>query len=105
MKKAIILLFILCFGASVWAHNNEPTPTRLISGKVLDKQTGEALAGVKIQVKGSDTFCYTDLNGNYLLSVITKPETEISIDMIGYRPFVLKTSETGLEKELYLSPR
>ncbi len=103
VKKAVIIVLSLFFSVAVLA-NNEPSSTRIISGKIIDQQTGETLAGVKVQVKSSDTFCYTDMNGNYVLALDPKANPEISIEMVGYKPLDLKSSETGLEKELYLSP-
>jgi len=106
VKKALLsLLTCFVFSISMMAHNNEPSNGKLISGKVIDKQTGEALVGVKIQLNGTDTFCYTDMNGNYLLSLPAKTEVEITVDMAGYAPLYLKSTETGLDKDLILSPR
>jgi hypothetical protein len=98
-----ISLIVILAGKTV-AHNNEPTPSsRIVSGKVFDKESGEALAGVKIQVKGTDNFCYTDLNGSYILRLNLKTESEIEVGIVGYTPVTLKSSEVGLEKDLALS--
>lgn len=91
---------------SIFAGNNEPvSKTRMITGKVIDGQTGEVLAGVKVQVTGTDSYCYTDLEGNYTLVVQAKADTQLSVNMVGYRKLSVKSSELGGEAELALSPR
>lgn len=105
--KNTLLAILLCmlFTNGVFAGNNEPAGTRLVSGKVIDKQTGEALAGVKIAVVGTDTYCYTDMEGNYILPVTVKQATEISVDLVGYAPLVIKSTDIGMESDLLLNPR
>jgi len=105
VKKAILLLLLVAFTGVLSSHNNRPGSGKLISGKVIDKQTGEALAGVKVHIKGTDTYCYSDLDGNFSILVSNKPSTEISIDLVGYAPLTLKAIETGFEADLQLSPR
>jgi len=105
VKKAILILLLVALTGTLSSHNNNPGSSKLISGKVIDKQTGEALAGVKVHIKGTDTYCYSDLDGNFSLLVNAKPATEISIDLVGYSPLTLKASETGFEADLQLSPR
>jgi hypothetical protein len=95
----------MLFTSGALAGNNEPSGTRLVSGKVIDKQSGEALAGVKIAVVGTDTYCYTDMEGNYMLPVTIKQVTEISVDLVGYAPLVIKSSDIGMESDLLLNPR
>ncbi|HXB39668.1 MAG TPA: carboxypeptidase-like regulatory domain-containing protein [Bacteroidia bacterium] len=112
VKNTLLSLFLcFIFSTGVIAGDNEPSNknksanTKLISGKVSDKQTGEALAAVKVQVNGTNVCCYTDINGNYILSVNPKIAIEISVSLVGYTPITLKTSELGMEKDLFLSPR
>ena len=78
---------------------------KLLSGKVVDKQTNESLAGVKIQVKGSSNYCYTDMNGSFVLSVAANSSSEVAIDMVGYESTTLKAQELTLGSEIVLNPR
>ncbi|HXU26777.1 MAG TPA: carboxypeptidase-like regulatory domain-containing protein [Bacteroidia bacterium] len=104
MKKLIaILVFSFLFVVSLSAGNS-PKGTKLVSGKVLDKQTGETLTGVKIQVKGTDTYCYTDMEGNFILSVNTNNTLEVVVDMVGYEQTTLKTQELSLSSDIVLNP-
>ena len=106
MKKLILLLFItLTFATSLVANNDPDNSIRIISGKILDNQTGEALVGVKIQVKGTDVYCYSDMNGSFTLTVAVKNTDEISIDMVGYESKTLKTQEFCISPDVALNPR
>ena len=105
MKKLILLLsLIISFTAQVVASTNDPGNIKLLSGKVIDKQTGEALQGVKVQIKGTDKYCYTDMNGCFVMTV-SSAATEVSIDMVGYEPMTLKTQELSTNPDLVLNPR
>ena len=42
---------------------------QLVTGKVTDSQTGEALPGVNVVVKGTTTGVITDSNGKYSIAV------------------------------------
>lgn len=105
MKKLIaLILFTFLFVLSLSAGNT-PKNTKLVSGKVVDKQTGETLTGVKIQVKGTDTYCYTDMDGNFVLSVSTNNTTLLVVDMVGYEQTTLKAQELSIGSDIVLSPR
>lgn len=55
-----------------------------IKGKITDQKTREALIGVSVKVKGSNTGVSTDANGNYSLNA---PENgTLVITYIGYEP-------------------
>ena len=104
MKKVFLLLALALFTQLLTAHTGKEN-LKLISGKVIDKETGEIIAGAKIQVKGTDTFCFTDLNGNYLLALNSLPDTEIQVDIIGYSSLTVKSTELEIDSELLMLPR
>lgn len=102
MKKFLSIVVLFCFTASVFAGNsttdNEKPQTRLVSGKVIDKASGEEIAGAEIKI--ADKTIYTDLNGNFLTSipVATTPatissvaysETTVSIESFSYGEVVI----------------
>lgn len=63
-------------------YNNEILQDIIVKGKVTDKATGQPLAGVSIQVKGSNAGTSTDVNGDYSLNV---PENAtLVISSVGY---------------------
>lgn len=55
----------------------------IVSGRVIDYETGEGLPGVNIRIQGTNLGTATDLNGNFLLSVPTLHETLI-FSFIGF---------------------
>lgn len=97
----MIALFL--FTNTVNANNSDKSK-KTLCGKVLDKTTGEALSGVKIEVKESNTYCYTDLNGNYILTVAADSKTEVVANVVGYEPTSIASSELGYFKDINLSP-
>lgn len=104
MKKLVFLIsFIFSLTVGLIA-NNDPNGVKLVSGTIIDKQTGEALTGVKVQVKGTDTYCYSDMDGRFFLSVNTNNASEITIDMVGYEQTTLKTKELSISSDIVLNP-
>ena len=61
--------------------NKDATNTKLVSGKVVDKISGEEIAGAEIKI--ADKIVYTDLNGNFTAS-INVVKTEVVVSFISY---------------------
>jgi len=93
MKKLATLLicFSLVFSAFANSENEEgKNPEAIVlsaklSGKVIDKATGETLAGVKIRLNNSDQAVYTDFDGNFEITNIKPGKTEIVTTYISYK--------------------
>lgn len=66
----------------VLVQKNEQVQDIFVKGQVIDKATGKPLAGVTIQIKGSNSGTSTDASGNYSINVPEKAVLEIS--SIGY---------------------
>ncbi|MFW5774271.1 MAG: carboxypeptidase-like regulatory domain-containing protein, partial [Tangfeifania sp.] len=63
--------------------------TTVLTGTVADSGSGELLAGVEIQLEGTDKKTYTDFDGNFTFNV--KPgEYKVVASYISYK----KRSET-----------
>ncbi len=105
VKKLLLLISLVLFLGIGLNATNDPVNVKLLSGKVIDKQTGETLAGVKVQLKGTDKSCYTDMNGSFVLTVSAANTAEVVIDMVGYEPTTLKTQELSLGSDIALNPR
>lgn len=76
LQKAIFLLLGMYCSFQLFAQDYS------LTGSVTDANTGEALPGANIVIKGTKTGTITDLNGNYSLKA-TKNDTLI-ISMLGY---------------------
>lgn len=93
MKKiAILLVSFLVFSVSLANATNEENGnaesavmTTSVSGKVLDKITGEALAGVKITVNGTEKSVYSDFDGNFEINGVREGNVEIAASYISYK--------------------
>jgi len=93
MKKlAILFVSILVFSVSFAKATNDDNGsvksavmTTSVSGKVLDKITGEALAGVKISIEGTEKSVYTDFDGHFEIGGIREGKLEIKAQYISYK--------------------
>jgi len=66
--------------------------TLTISGQVVDKETGEALAGVAVKIDNSTT--YTDFEGNFSATVMGCQTVSINANLISYNPQEVKVDAT-----------
>ncbi|MGB3179759.1 MAG: TonB-dependent receptor [Cyclobacteriaceae bacterium] len=69
----------------------------VVSGQVTDAETGEALIGVNIIVKGKVLGTVTDLNGNYKLSVNSAPPLVLVYSIVGFAPQEIAITEATSE--------
>ena len=61
-----------------------------IKGKVVDRQTGEALIGATVMV--GDNGCATDVNGEFELKGLKRGNQTVIIKYVGYKTLTLKAS-------------
>jgi len=99
MKKiAILFMSLVVLSTTLLAGNDETgtaknaVMTTSLSGKVLDKVTGEALAGVKVSVQGSEKSVYTDFEGNFEINGIVPGNVELCTTYISYKSNVEKVN-------------
>ncbi|MGC9373918.1 MAG: carboxypeptidase-like regulatory domain-containing protein [Bacteroidales bacterium] len=97
MKKLATLIVMIIFSsAMVLAENSNEekesakksesaVTTTSISGKVLDKISGEALAGVKVSINGTENTVYSDFDGNFEISNIKPGNHKITASYISYK--------------------
>lgn len=105
MKKlAILFVSFLVFSVSFAGETKDENGnaesavmTTSVSGKVLDKITGEALAGVKINIEGTTETVYTDFDGNFEIEGIREGKREIKAQYISYKQKV-ETVDVSLAK-------
>lgn len=62
----------------------------LLTGKVIDKNTNEALAGAVVVC--DDQKAYTDLDGNFSIRK-SKKASELQVQLISYAPITLKLND------------
>ncbi len=78
MKKYLLLGLSLILSASLWAQE------RTVTGSVTDAETGEAVPGANVVVKGTTNGTITDFDGKYTISV--GENTTLVYTFVGYAP-------------------
>ncbi|MBK9732077.1 MAG: SusC/RagA family TonB-linked outer membrane protein [Chitinophagaceae bacterium] len=92
MTKAIRLLLAMLVLVLTWQASF--AQNRLITGTVKDNN-GEAIIGSSVLVKGSTTGTYTDVDGNYSLSVPSNATTLV-FKYLGYKSKEVPISATNV---------
>jgi hypothetical protein len=89
-----LLIIALCFITFTGVSKGRPGKDKLnvISGQIIDAQTKEGLAGVKVFVEGTSTFTFTDFDGNFTFPAMGSQKIKISTEYVSYY-----TSEKELE--------
>jgi hypothetical protein len=94
MKKIMLSIIFAAFIGLVFADNdgnkaetpaNAPVENVTLSGNVLDFQSGEQLAGVEIQIEGTDLKTYTDFDGNFEFSGVKPGTYNLIASYISYK--------------------
>ena len=91
MKKEIILIIIFSFFVCVLGFASE-TPklttskTMILSGKIIDTNNNEYLAGVKIACASCQKTVYSDLDGRFFiyLEVTSDENLTLEFSQVGY---------------------
>ncbi len=78
-KKAMPILTLLFFLTSSQSFS------QTIKGKVLDVETGDALHGVSVQVKGTTVSSVSDVNGNFSIKVPKGSKPVLLFSSVGYQ--------------------
>ena len=73
-----------------------------VTGTILDKETGEALAGVLVKIDETGTSVYSDFEGNFELTVIAGSYT-VSTSMISYESAKVELNAASSEKNITVS--
>ena len=82
-----VLSFAVTFAADKESQPEVKSNANLIvlSGKVVDKTTSEALVGVKVVLDGTDQVAYTDFDGNYNFNNIEAGKYNVKASYISYQ--------------------
>ncbi len=75
--------FTIALGSLLWMMTSGAYAQSTVSGTVTSSESGEALPGVNVIVKGTTQGTVTDIEGNYNLSVPDNAET-LSFTFIGF---------------------
>lgn len=93
MKKLIIVLISISLGLGAIAKGETEKPSKpmpVLTGQVIDNETGETLTGVMVKVKGSDTCVFTDFDGNFEIQGLEPGKYNLEVSLISYNSNNLK---------------
>ncbi len=84
MKYLSVIAVLLVSAAMLFATTDKaPVASTTINGVVIDHCTGEALAGVKINLD-EQTTVYSDLEGNFEIENVSAGNHVLKTDLISY---------------------
>ena len=114
MKTATTIFALFCLlviSTNASARNGEPVSnsaselsanTSKVSGRIIDKQTGEGLAGALVKLNGNNIKAYTDLDGNFTLEKLLPGQYDIIVSYISYDTHIMQniTLESGKGEDI-----
>ncbi|MBP6687238.1 MAG: TonB-dependent receptor [Lacibacter sp.] len=100
MKKITVFLLLILFAANLFSQN----PVSL-SGKVTDKQTGAALPGATVAIKGGKFAVITNNEGYYSFQKINAGAVILIVSHIGYETSELNVNGSTVNATLYPDTR
>lgn len=80
------LIFIALLFSAHWmsATGNPGKATASIVGQVIESETTETLAGVRITINGTDMFTYTDKDGHFEFTNLPEGKIELSLSLVSF---------------------
>jgi uncharacterized surface anchored protein len=115
MKKIASLIVILFATSILFATNDNKQSDNSnkmnlasVSGKVIDIETGESLAGACITITETGTKIYTDLDGNFSINDLNPGKYTINVSLVSYSTKesinVDLNAGNNLDKNIILNP-
>ncbi|OYD16263.1 hypothetical protein CH333_03820 [candidate division WOR-3 bacterium JGI_Cruoil_03_44_89] len=86
MRKIFVLMALL----PLLAFSLSAQVSGKISGRVVDKQTGESLPGANIVIEGTTMGAASDLDGYYFIINVPVGEWTVKASMMGYNPVTIE---------------
>lgn len=110
MKKiiAFIIIVFLSGNISFAGNDNEaaaPVVKTTLQGKVTDLKTSEELAGVTIQVEGTNVKAYSDIEGNFKIEGIEPGTYTLTVSYISYQEKQIKDIPAASPVEIKLEQK
>jgi len=106
-KLVLSTLLLALISNVLYCSNTDPREkVVVISGKVLDLNQNELLAGVCIKTTNCEKTIYSDLNGNFFIYIKTKSTENFKIEFsqVGYQTKTLTSADfSGMYSDLEIS--
>ena len=99
-KWGMLLVMLLLTPILAFAQN-----TGKISGRVIDRDTGETIPGANVAVVGTTYGSITDVDGNYFILGVPVGTYDVQASFVGYSPetFTAVSISSGYTRELNFS--
>ena len=99
----IVLAVAVVFSFAAEKENKAETKvekvnTLIVSGKIVDKATDEALTGVKVVLEGTEQVAYTDFDGKYAFKNVEAGKYNITASYISYENASVEDVSLSLNK-------
>lgn len=98
-----LVITVCCLG--LFAFGPSDAKWTMISGKVVDSQSGEALIGAKVELSGSDKVVYTDPEGYFELVAPVDASSELTVGYIAYQDVAIPATKMESTATIALSAR
>ena len=99
MKNYLFLILVLALGSITLVASNSndgagvvketPAAVVMMTGTVLDAETGEALVGAVVEIENTDTKAYTDLEGHFTIENMQQGEYNVKVNYISYKEVLI----------------
>lgn len=76
-------------------NNSAVSTVASLEGRVIDKNTHETLAGVKIIVDGQKV--YTDLDGHFVVTNVATRKINLKVSMISYEDQIIEVDPQNMD--------
>ncbi len=87
VQKLVATVFVLTIGLSAFAQTGK------ITGKIIDKKSGEELIGVSISILGTSFGSSTNIEGSYTIVSLKPGKYTLNVSYVGY----IKKQLVGVE--------
>lgn len=105
MKKLVLLIISIAIivnlanaAEKVKTEEKLPEIQSVLSGKIVDKLSGEELVGVAVRLNNTDAICYTDFEGVFKFNNIQPGQYKLNVEMISYAKLETQSIKVGLNE-------
>ena len=92
-RPFLVIIFAVLVSRPAWSAT-----TGKIAGTVIDKDTGQPLAGVNVIVEGTEMGAAADMNGQYTILHVPPGVYSIQVSMMGYTKVTLQDVRVRIDQ-------
>jgi hypothetical protein len=101
MKQNFLMLLVLFASFTTWAKVPEASNNGIhFKGVVVDKVSGETLAGVKVTIDGTNLEVYTNFDGEFEFNGLEPGTYKINCNLITYNEIISAKIQVTTENEI-----